>query len=82
MLTRLFVCRRRGKLETEKCRFPTLLLFLFLLVGLRQKAYGNKEGRPEGWVSLGEQGGRLCACRVVRRGRLGQRCLLSLKRRG
>ena len=78
MLTRLIVCLRWGKLETDECRYPNLLPFLFLLVGFCHNVYGNKEGRLKGWVRLGELGGRLCALQVVQRWRIVQRCLCSV----
>ena len=70
------------KTRNRQVSIPHPVTALFLLVGFHHKSYGNKEGRLEGWVSLGELGGRLCAWRVVQRWRLVHRFLLSVRRRG
>ena len=57
---------------------PQPVTVLFLPFGFRHKVYGNREGRLEVWVRLGELGGLLCAWRVVQRWRLIQRSLLSV----
>ena len=67
------------KTRNRQVSIPHPVTALFLLVGFHHKSYGNKEGRLEGWVSLGELDVLLCSWRVVQRCRLVQRCLLSFR---